>query len=183
MRKSWFNYYQKNKSITISNLLLHWFYLTNILFSRPKKMLEVGCGSADHSLFLKKLIPSLNVSLLDIDRRIINRLKKKLTKKIDKFYFCDLLKRVDLNKKFGQRQYDLIYSQGLMEHFNDQEFIKIIKNLLPYTNKMLHSLPSENYPTRDFGNEILRSREELEKLRLVFWAGRHNQITRQVFLW
>lgn len=164
MSKSWFNYYKNHKTITLSNLFLHWFYLINILLSRPKKILEIGCGPADHSIFLKNLIPFSKISLLDSDKRIINRLKKKLIKKIDNFYFCDLLKKEDINKKVGKQKFDIIYSQGLMEHFKDEDFIKIIKNLLPYSKKMLHSIPSEFYPTKDFGNEILRNRQELKKL-------------------
>lgn len=165
MKKSWFEYYKKNKAVTISNLFLHWPYLFRLISQLPKNLLEIGCGPADHSIVLKYIMPFAKISVLDNDPKIIASLRIKYKNKIDNFYFSDITKKEEIKKlKLKKNEYDFIYSQGLMEHFENEDFIKIIKNLLPYSNKMLHSVPSESYPTRDFGNEILRNRNQLNKL-------------------
>lgn len=110
-------------------------------------------------------MPSAKISVLDNDEKIIAFLKTKYKNKISDYFLCDLTKKENIKRlKLKKNRYDMIYSQGLMEHFKDEDFVKIIENLLPYTNKMIHSVPSDSYPTKDFGNEILRNREELKRL-------------------
>ncbi|MBI4225980.1 class I SAM-dependent methyltransferase [Candidatus Roizmanbacteria bacterium] len=165
MQKSWFDYYKKNKTITVSNLFLHWPYLLRLVSLLPKNLLEIGCGPADHSIALSYIMPSAKISVLDNDEKIIAFLKTKYKNKISDYFLCDLTKKENIKRlKLKKNRYDMIYSQGLMEHFKDEDFVKIIENLLPYTNKMIHSVPSDSYPTKDFGNEILRNREELKRL-------------------
>lgn len=165
MKKSWFKYYKSHKGIALSNIILHWPYLLRIIQLRPKRMLEIGCGPADHSVFLSYIKPKTNISLLDNDKQIITRLGKKLSNKITKFYICNIANKKDVLKlNFIKNEFDLIYSQGLMEHFNKKDFQIIINNFLPYTKKILISIPSENYPNRDFGNELLRNKQELTEI-------------------
>ncbi len=165
MKKSWFKYYKNHKGVALSNILLHWPYLLRIVQLRPKKMLEIGCGPADHSVFLSYIKPKTKISLLDNDNQIINSLKKNLFNKITKFYICNITNKKDvLKQKFLKNEFDLIYSQGLMEHFDKNNFQTIINNFLPYTQKILISIPAENYPNRDFGNELLRSKKQLTEV-------------------
>lgn len=164
MKKSWAQYYKKHKKINIVNIFLHWSYLLAIIAQRPKNILEVGCGPADHSLFLSSFFVQIRISLLDFDENIVNKLKRKASKKIKNIFLCDLTKKQELKKELKSSKYDVIYSQGLMEHFERKEFIKIIENLMNYTNKYIFSIPSENYPTIDFGNEKLRNKKELESI-------------------
>lgn len=165
MKKSWFKYYRSHKEIVLSNILLHWPYLLRIIQLKPKKMLEIGCGPADHSIFLTYIKPKTNISVLDNDNQIINGLKKKFSNRIRRFYICNITNKKDvLKQKFLKNEFYLIYSQGLMEHFNKKDFQTIINNFLPYTKKILISIPSENYPNRDFGNELLRNKKQLTEI-------------------
>ncbi len=162
MKKSWFKYYNKHQGVAPSNILLHWPYIFQIILTNSKKMLEVGCGPADHSVFLSYINPNTKISLLDNDKKIIIGLKNRLSNKISNFYICNITNKKDvLKQNFVKNEFDLIYSQGLMEHFNKDDFQTIINNFLPYTKKILISIPSENYPTLDFGNEILRNKQQL----------------------
>lgn len=162
MKRTWFAYYKNHKNIYLSNILLHWPYLYRILQLRPKSVLEIGCGPADHSVFLSYLLQNTRISLLDYDKDIIVRLKNKLKNKIYKFYLCDLVDKKGVKRSLINSRFDIIYSQGLMEHFSKNNFQKVILNLLPYANKLIFSVPSEAYPNRDFGNELLRNKGELE---------------------
>lgn len=163
-KKSWHRYYKKNKGITFSNIFLHWPYLLKISSLRPETALEIGCGTADHSIFLSHLLPHLRISLLDYDKNILARLKNKLKNNIFKFYLCDLVNKKSVKINLSNYRFDVIYSQGLMEHFSKINFQKVILNLLPYTDKFIFSLPSESYPSKDFGDELLRNKKELESI-------------------
>lgn len=161
-KKSWYEFYKNNKGVNSSNIVLHWAYLIKIILSRPKNILEMGCGTADHSVFLSKILKKTNFYLLDNDKDIIMKLQKRYKKSIKKFYYCDITDTKDvLQQKFKRDFFDVIYSQGLFEHFDILNFKKIINNFMSYTHKFIISIPSEAYPDRDFGNEILRNKKEL----------------------
>jgi len=51
---------------------------------------------------------------------------------------------------------DVVFSQGLLEHFTDIEIIGLIKEQLNYANKyVVFSVPSAEYKTQDMGDERL----------------------------
>ena len=164
MKKNWFAYYKNHHGIHFSNILLHWPYLLRLITLQPKKVLEIGCGTADHSIFLSYIILHLKISLLDYESQIIDNLKKKLTSKIDNYYLCDLTNKNEVKRQLNHNRYDFIYSQGLMEHFSKAQFRNIIINLIPFTKKFVFSIPSEQYPNKDFGNEILRDKKRIESI-------------------
>lgn len=162
MAKSWHKYYKDHHGVIWSNILLHWYYLALIALGFPKKVLEIGCGPADHSVFLSSVLPGINISVLDFDKKIIASLRKYDKKKIDKFYICDITDPKMVKKLgFKNQEFDVIYSQGLLEHFSKDDSQKIINLFLPYTKRLIFSIPSEKYPNRDYGNELLRSKKEL----------------------
>ena len=163
-RKSWHNFYKNNRGITPSNIFLHWPYLLKILSLRPKTVLEIGCGTADHSIFLSHLLPHLQISLLDYDKVILARLKNKLNNKRYRFHLCNFIDEKSVKRNLSYHQFDVIYSQGVMEHFNINDFQKIVTNFLPYSDRLIFSVPSESYPNKDFGNELLRNKAELESI-------------------
>lgn len=162
---NWHTYYQNHKGIPLSNILLHWQYLLDILSSRPQKLLEIGCGPADHSILIKKFFPHTKISLLDLDNKILENLKKEYNGKVEGFYLCDLASRASvLKQKFSKDQFDVIFSQGLMEHFNDKKFIAVIQHCMPYTKRFIASIPADTYPNHDYGDEILRDQKQIESL-------------------
>ncbi len=157
----WDAYYLKHKP-SLANILLHWQYLLSILLSNPKNILEIGCGPASHSIFIKRILPSLRLSLLDQDTALLAKIKNKYKKKISAVHCIDLL-----SKDFGKINFDkpcVVISQGLMEHFGDKEFIEVVNNFQGKAEKMIFSVPSAEYPTKDFGNENLRSKQEVISL-------------------
>ncbi|MFA5184154.1 MAG: class I SAM-dependent methyltransferase [Patescibacteria group bacterium] len=158
--KTWNEYYAE-RNLSAANILLHYHYLIKIIFYNPEKLLEIGCGPAQHALWLKKILPKLKVSVLDSDKKLLERIKKNTSDKIENFFNINILDRNEIERL---PKFDFIISQGLMEHFNDFEFIQIIKNFSSLSKKMIFSVPSDVYKNQDFGNEILRSKEDIEKL-------------------
>ena len=112
-------------------------------------------------MFIKKAFNRKKISFLDNDKIILKKAKKKYSKLVNSFYEADIL-----NKKMiqGIHHHDIAMSQGLMEHFNDDEFIKVIKNFRGKVKYFIFSIPSNYYPTIDFGNEILRSKQEIKNI-------------------
>jgi hypothetical protein len=164
MYTDWYSYYKNHRFISLSNILLHLPYIFTILKGKPQKLLEVGCGTADHSVILSYLFPKIDISLLDSDGRIIQSLQRKYRRRIKRFLLCNVLDQKMVQQVLQSDHFHVIYSQGLLEHFIDSDFYCIITNLLPYTTRFVFSIPSENYPTKDFGNELLRSSEQIKRI-------------------
>jgi 2-polyprenyl-3-methyl-5-hydroxy-6-metoxy-1,4-benzoquinol methylase len=67
------------------------------------------------------------------------------------------------------RRADIVYSQGLLEHFEPLKVVDLIKEMLSYANSaVVFSVPSENYPQRDFGDEKLLTLEAWEQILQPF---------------
>uniref|UniRef100_UPI004047E12D class I SAM-dependent methyltransferase n=1 Tax=Flavobacterium sp. TaxID=239 RepID=UPI004047E12D len=168
--KSWADYYVGHQR-NFSNIVLHFPYLFAILWCRPRTILEIGCGSADHSMFLKKKFKKLEISFLDNDEKILANAKSAYADFIANTYLVNIL---DNSEVQAIPRFDVIMSQGLMEHFEDAEFTRIIDNFRGKTGNFIFSIPSNCYPTYDFGNEILRSQKEVQALLNAIPNIKHN---------
>jgi len=160
VNKSWADYYVGHQR-NFSNIVLHYPYLLAILRRKPRTILEIGCGSADHSMFLKKQFPKLEISFLDNDEKILATAKSAYMDRVANTYLVNILDNKEVQ---SIPLFDVIMSQGLMEHFENAEFIRIIDNFRGKAGSFIFSIPSDFYPTRDFGNEILRSKNEISDL-------------------
>jgi hypothetical protein len=57
---------------------------------------------------------------------------------------------------FREKTFGLSFSQGLLEHLDDKTIVGIVSETGNAVNgKMLFSVPSNNFPEQDFGNERL----------------------------
>lgn len=155
--EKWGNYYSSKYSIGmyISNIILHLPYLIKIIIIKPKKILEIGCGTATHTIFLSYFLPSTYFVILDKNNNILKNAEKNIKK----------LKRKNITIKksnvfslpFKKDSFDLIISQGLLEHFDNKKMIDLIKESLRISKEILFSVPSQSYPNKDFGDERLLS--------------------------
>ena len=81
--------------------------------------------------------------------------EKKFVNKDGKVRFTSVLGEVD-----GA---DIVFSQGLFEHFSDEKIVDLIAQQTAYANKyVIFSVPSDNYPYDDFGDERKLSIKEWE---------------------
>jgi len=160
MNQTWNEYYSKH-NYSFSNILLHYPYLIKAVFLKPKTMLEIGCGPAQHTVFIKKIFPNIKVSVLDLDKKLLRKVKQNHSNIIENYFHMNINNKSSIKKL---PKFDLVISQGLIEHFNDENVIKIIDNFSFVANKMIFSIPSDIYQNQDFGNEVLRSKKEMEKL-------------------
>jgi len=122
-KKKWSDFYS---SLTIEdhlcNLSRHRFFLTEMLKKKPKRIVEVGVGSATISIFLSHL--GIEVIGIDNSREIIEKARKncvKLNAKVE-FILADGLSPLPLRDDF-----DIAFSQGVAEHFSDVEIESFVK--------------------------------------------------------
>lgn len=160
LTKSWNEYYS-NKKHPLSNIFLHIPYIAKIILTRPRSIMEIGCGPAQHILFVKKILKNTKIYVLDLDKELLDRVKTYASDSIEDYLNVDIL---DHQRISTLPKVDLIISQGLMEHFGDKEFLEIINNFAPVAKKMLFSVPSDKYKNQDFGNEQLRSKFQIDEL-------------------
>ena len=111
--------YVNDKIITKKNLV-------NLIkkYSPNKKIIESGCGTGILSTYLASL--DYNVTAIDIDKEILG-----LSKKIAKEYGAKNKPKFKqdsiLELNFKEKEFDVSFSNGVLEHFSDNDIILTIK--------------------------------------------------------
>jgi ubiquinone/menaquinone biosynthesis C-methylase UbiE len=99
------------------------------------KALDVGCGYGRISLFLNE--NSFDVTAIDSFQQMVDKIKCKGITAM----------RMDAkNLKFKDKTFDLVFSDGLLEHFkSEQDVVKIIKEQLRVSKRyVLNFIPADN---------------------------------------
>jgi SAM-dependent methyltransferase len=97
--------------------------LRGFSFSEPIKIIELGCGTGYHTLQMTRLYPVAKVTLVDANASVIRDTERRMS-----FLECEkefLLK--DLFSLDLEERYDVVHSQGLLEHYTPQEQRKLIR--------------------------------------------------------
>ena len=132
--------------------------LRGIHFDEPIKIIELGCGTGYHTLQMTKLFPVNKVTLVDFNANVIEDTKKRLScLKCEKEFLLRDLFTLDLDEK-----YDIVHSQGLLEHYTPEEQRKLIslhRDLLTTNGIAIILVPTPSIPYRFW-------RGMLEKLHL-----------------
>lgn len=117
--------------------------------------LEVGVGSGAQSAALSRSVqPCVTV---DNNRRILRAALPNLRR------FGRDVSPVAADAfalPFGDGTFGVAFSQGLMEHFTDDEVRALLREQLRVASSVVFSVPSNHYPRQDVGNERLLSPEE-----------------------
>ena len=124
------------------------------------KLLEVGVGTATMSIYFSRY--SFEVVGLDNDPNVV-RNAIKVNKDLGGYAKFILMDAFDLNMFKGD-YFDVAFSQGTMEHFNDAEIIEMISKQLEAAKFVIFSVPSIYYPHKEFGNERKMSKEDWEMI-------------------
>ena len=130
-------------------------YFDYILNSKAKTILEVGIGSGMHTILLSLL--GFEITGIDNDEEILKSAKKYNREWGGKAKF---LKMDGFDLKFPSKNFDLVISQGLLEHFTDKEIGQLLKQQLRVGKEVVISVPSIGYPNQDYGNERLMKKEK-----------------------
>lgn len=130
--------------------LIHRDLLWQVWRRARESVLEVGVGSGAQSALLSRLVP--RTLTLDNDLRILREAGPNLRR----FGPGTVAVAGDAFRlPFADRSIDVSLSQGLMEHFSDDQIVALVREQLRVCRSVVFSVPSDRYPRQDVGNERL----------------------------
>jgi SAM-dependent methyltransferase len=145
--------YEKWSFSIVRDVLAHFeFLLLCVVFSLRRRALEVGSGTGIQSCFVSYF--GVEVVSIDLSRKVV-----KMASTVSRYYGAKNLSFVVADAchlPFRDHVYAACFSQGLLEHL-DNETIGCIasEGIRVVTRMLLFSVPSNNFPQRDFGDERL----------------------------
>ena len=148
--KTWGGFYSKPASMFfyVKDTIVHLRYLCVIILRRPRRILEAGAGTGIQSIFLSHFVR--NVMAVDSDKRVIKNTEINIKHSKAE---VELILADAFSMPFRDRAFDVCYSQGFFEHFTDEEIVRLFKEQLRVSRFLMHSVPSDHYPWKQFGNE------------------------------
>jgi glycosyltransferase involved in cell wall biosynthesis/2-polyprenyl-3-methyl-5-hydroxy-6-metoxy-1,4-benzoquinol methylase len=166
----WAQIYQR---VSLSQIPAHFQTFTNMPFlaryletvqaccSPGSRALETGVGFGYGAIWLSlrgALATGIDYSQEIVDRA--NRINQCLNGSAY-FYYGDMFRL----KEYAHGTYDVIFHQGVLEHFSDEEIRAILAQQLEIGRQVVFSVPSVYYPyEKEFGNERNLSLEAWEKI-------------------
>lgn len=130
-----------------------------------KKIIECGSGTAVVSLYLSTL--GYDVTAIDIEDDVLE-----LSKKLARDYYHNLKNdklKINFKKEsifklnYSSDYFDVAFSNGVLEHFQDDEIINIIKEQLKIAKITIVGIPTKYFESKEakYGNERV--------LKLSYW--------------
>lgn len=107
-----------------------------------KSVCEIGCGSGQTVLCLAKM--GVHVVALDYQEESLELIKRAATIMGDKVVqnIETILADARTKLPFEEKQFDLIYHAGLMEHFSEIERIEMLSQWKDYCHNMISMVPN-----------------------------------------
>lgn len=122
---NWDRYHKRTKISQILSGVIWGAYLdllSEVSFKEPIKIIELGCGTGYNTLQITKLFPVDKVTLVDFNPNVLNAAERRLSHlKCEKEFLLQDLFNLDLSER-----YDIVHSQGLLEHYTPEEKRKLI---------------------------------------------------------
>ena len=130
-----------------------------------KNIIECGSGTSVVSIYLATL--GYNVTAIDIEDNVI-----KLAKSLAKDYYkavdnynsqINFVKKSIFDLGYEKDSFDVAFSNGVLEHFSDDEIIQIIKQQLFVAKTVIVGIPTKYFDSSEakYGNERV--------LELSYW--------------
>lgn len=148
----------------VNNISYHEFFIELIkkysklsAAGRPARIIEVGLGNGTMSVYFSRDC-NYDVYGIDNDIQVLNH-NIKLNKKLGGYAKFMLVDAFDLNL-FQEKFFDVSFSQGTLEHFENSSIVQLIRKQLDVSKYVIFSVPSINWPTRELGNERKMSLED-----------------------
>ena len=130
-----------------------------ILWPRPRRALEVGTGTATMAALIS--FSGVKVTSVDIERPILDQAQNTLKRLHSP---ARLLQADAFNLPFPTGSFDVAFSQGFFEHFDDDEIRALLREQARVARRVVFSVPNETYGVQDFGNERLMPKEQWETI-------------------
>ncbi len=132
-----------------------------IKYSKDKPILECGCGTGKATVYLaSRGIESYG---MDLENGMVDQ-----TKKLSKKVFPDNPVKTVLgdimNIPYKDKFFSVTHSSGVMEHYSDEDIVKLINEQLRVSDICIFSVPTKYFEKKMLGNERFMSRKEWIKI-------------------
>ena len=161
-RGAWDEFYSEEQGLGVQarNLGEHDALFDEIGRTKPHSVLEVGVGNGGMTLFLG----SVGIRAVGVDNNlaILERARAR-SRAVPTVHFepADAFR---LSDSYATGSFDVAFSQGFFEHFDDDQIRKLVVQQLAVARRVVFSVPSDEYPQQDFGNERLMSPQRWEAI-------------------
>ena len=134
-----------------------------IQYAKNKKVIEMGCGTGLMAGYLQK--KGLDAVALDLSQTVLDYASK-LANQSKIILPCKYVQGDILNLKYKSNSFDVSFSNGVLEHFTDEEIIKILKQQMNISNYVIFGIPSTyfNMNEKMLGNERVLTLKEWKNL-------------------
>lgn len=166
-RSEWYKFYLKRQNLIYKKHIETRYedFINHILNSCPDKgkkpihIHEAGCGAANVSLALWKRLKAqginFHISMSDKCPDMLELAHENLGEGYKAL--------IDMTKD-NLPTADVIFSHGVLEHFDNENIVKIVSNQLKASKKVLHYVPSSKYKKPSFGDERLMSVQDWQNI-------------------
>lgn len=126
-----------------------------------RSILEVGAGSGLGCLAIKSRYPNKLVMALDINFTCCQQMVERF-----RYWHVDVpVVRCDgFNLPFPDNCLDLCFSVGVLEHYEKEDSIKLLKEQLRVAQLAIVDVPANEQPPESYGDEHIRSSSEWEDI-------------------
>ena len=139
-----------------------------IRYANNGKVIETGCGTGLMAGYLQK--KGLDVTALDLSKKVLDYAKE-IAKKSSVIEPCKYSQGDILNLKYKENTFEVSYSNGVLEHFNDDEIIETLKQQMYISKYVIFGIPSTYFGINEkmLGNERTLTLDEWKGL--IYEAG------------
>jgi hypothetical protein len=132
--------------------------------SPNKKALEIGIGFGTCFAIMNKQF-GFKTTGIENDKQMLQIAQRNLASLGDDLH-KQIVAATGFNLPFLTKSYSTVYSQGLMEHFEDEQIHNLIEEGLRVADFFCFSVPTKNFVLQEhlIGNERLLSKSQWEKI-------------------
>lgn len=121
--------------------------LDNINFDRPIKILEFGGGTGYTNKWLCRKLDVKKITLVDSNKKMLNLSKQTLSDISSEKQFIE----GDFFKVRLSEQYDIVHSQGVVEHFEPEKRMELLTRHFNSTKPGGYCIVYSPTPTKSYG--------------------------------
>lgn len=166
-RSEWYKFYQDRMNMHYrQHIEIRYADFINAIINqmpdlgkKPVHLHEAGCGAANISRALYKKLRAQKVNFhISMSDKCVDMLELAHENFAEGYKACiDMLKDT-------LPPAEVIFSHGVLEHFTNEEIVKIVSKQLQSSKKVIHYVPSDKYNKPSFGDERLMSAEQWQKI-------------------